>query len=132
MEVAAGSVGLIGFAGGSLAMGLPPVDASDDEVVATLVHRRTPILTDAVLSVLGVALLLAPLAEVGGRLDLATGAVGALLVVLAGLQVATVAFEVAGTGPALRVERRRVGARVERLRHRRLVRRPAPRRGLAT
>lgn len=62
--VAAGLVGLIAFAGGSLLADLPRIDASDPEVVDRLSARRTRILAGSVLSVTGAALLLWPLSLV--------------------------------------------------------------------
>jgi hypothetical protein len=60
--VTSGVIGLVAFAGGSLLMALPPVDATDDEVVAALVRRRSAILAGALLAVAGVGFLLWPLA----------------------------------------------------------------------
>jgi hypothetical protein len=90
--VATGAVGLAAFAGGSLLMALPPIDAPDDEVVATLELRRQPVLAGAVASVLGVALLLAPLAEVGGAFALATWVLGFAFLALGACAPAAVAW----------------------------------------
>ncbi len=60
--VVVGVVGLAAVAGGSPLMPLPRIDATHDEVVATLVRRPSALLAGAALSVLGVGLLLWPLA----------------------------------------------------------------------
>lgn len=95
--VAAGVLGLMAFAGGSAAMALPSIDAPDDEVVATLVRRRSAILVGATLSVLGVALLLWPLATVSADGD---GRAGLDAFALATWVLGFAFLVVAATGPA--------------------------------
>lgn len=93
--VGVGAVGLAAFAAGSLLMALPPIDAADDEVVATLARRRGPILAGAVLSVLGVALLLGPLAAMS-----ADGGTGLAAFALATWVLGFAFLVVGAAGPA--------------------------------
>ncbi len=100
--VTAGVVGLAAFVGGSVLTGLPAVDDTDDVVVAALVRRRSAILTGSVLSALGVALLLWPLAVVSadgddgwadlGTFALATWVLGFAFLVVGALGRAALAW----------------------------------------
>lgn len=101
--LAAGVVGLLAFAGGSLLAVPPPVDATDDDAARHLAERRTPILLGSVLAVLGAGLLLWPLAAVTtagdadrwsslGPFSLVAWAVGFGLLALAVVAVAAVAW----------------------------------------